>query len=71
MTLRSTPVTWAGPLTWPQTSKLPLTSLAVRLAYGFPLAVGMDMSTMQWSRDVIEAGTVEVDPEDGSMMCKP
>lgn len=45
-------------------------SFAVRLAYGLPLAVGMDMSTTQWFKEVIEAGTEAVDPEDGSKMCR-
>lgn len=28
------------------------------------------MSTTQWCKEVIEAGTEAVDPEDGSMMCR-
>lgn len=71
MTLFSMAVTWAGPSTWPQTSKLSRTPLTVKLAYGFPFAVGMDMSTTQWRREVMLAGTVEVEPEDGSMIWRP
>jgi hypothetical protein len=32
------------------------------------LAVGMDISTMQRSREVIDTGTVDVDPEAGSII---
>lgn len=71
MTLFSMAVMWAGPSTWPQTSKLSRTPLTVRLAYGLPLEVGIDMSTTQWRREVMFAGTVEVDPDDGSMIWSP
>lgn len=62
------PVICAGPLTCPQINKLSSMSFTVKLAYGLPFAVGIDMSTIQCRSEVMEAGTVEEDPEAGSMI---
>jgi hypothetical protein len=61
----------AGPPTWPQIKRLSSTFLIVKLAKGLLLAVGIDMSTMQCCREVIDAGTEDTEPEDGSIMCRP
>lgn len=61
----------AGPLTWPQIKRLSWTSFTVKLAYGFPLAVGIDISTTQCRKDVIDAGTVALEADAGSMIWRP
>jgi hypothetical protein len=43
----------------------------VRLAYGFPFEVGIDISRTQCRREVMDAGTDELDAVAGSMIWRP
>ncbi len=67
--LFSTPVTCAGPLTCPHTSKLSLMFFNVRPAKGWPLTVGTDKSTTQRLREAREPGDVACAADEGRMIC--